>query len=409
MSYQRLYEISDDLINLSSDLTFTRSEIFGALEPSTQVATVLKGARGIGKSTVVLQFLADKKKKGHKAFYFSADSALLNQTLAELALEYSRRGGQYLAIDEIHYIENWQGQVKTILDAFPSLKVIVSGSSSLSLATQGADLSRRHSVIHARGLSFREYIDKNYGITLSIYKLDELLNNVESIVSDILRLFKARGLDILDIFSDFLKTGYFLSKSNFDRDNQYYASLIQTMNSIIDIDVPSAHQDVDSMGRNNIKKLLKHIALKCPFTPNISELGRNLSISNDNVLKKYLLYLCESEILNNIYCSNKSHKDFQKPEKILLNNTNYCYAFETQPLLGTIRETYAASVLSYLGELTAPTHGDFCLNQKWIFEVGGPSKNKKQIRFQDHSYVLADQFLSADKNKIPLWILGFFW
>lgn len=409
MSYQRLHEISDDLIHLSSDLAFTRSEIFRVLEPSTQVVTVLKGARGIGKSTVILQFLAAKKQEGHKVFYFSADSALLNQTLAELALEYSRRGGQYLAVDEIHHIENWQGQVKTILDSFPSLKVIVSGSSSLSLATQGADLSRRHFVIHAKGLSFREYVYKNYGLKLSIYQLEELLNNVENIVPTILRLFKARSLDILEVFSDFLKTGYFLSKSNFDIDNQYYASLIQTMNSIIDIDVPSAHQDVDSAGRNNMKKLLKHIALKCPFTPNISELGRNLGISNDNTLKKYLLYLCENEILNNIYFSNKSHKDFQKPEKILLNNTNYCYAFESQPLIGTIRETYAASVLSYLGELTAPTSGDFCLNQKWIFEVGGPSKSNKQIRFQDHSYVLADQILSVDKNKIPLWILGFFW
>lgn len=138
-------------------------------------------------------------------------------------------------------------------------------------------------------------------------------------------------------------------------------------------------------------------------------MASDLGLTNANILKKYLFYLDEAEILLNLYASNKSHKDFPKPQKIFLNNTNFAFSFNKEPNIGTIRETYAANCLSTLGELTAPTQGDLCLDAKYTFEVGGKNKNNKQIKGIKNSYVLVDDVLSANYGHIPLWLLGFLW
>lgn len=409
MSYQRLNEISDDLITSIKDYTYARSELFLSLAPASKNVTILKGARGIGKSTLLLQFLLKKRDENNRVLYISADSTLIDKSLVELVHEYYKRGGEYLAIDEIHKYENWQAEVKTILDSFPNIKLIVSGSSSLSLDYATADLSRRHIMLHAKGLSFREYVNKNYALNIKKFPLSELLSLTEEITLEVAKKFRTLKLDLLEIFKMYLYEGYFLTRDNYPTVALYYDSLLNSINSVIDVDLQSIYRDIDGISKQNIKKLLRHIAVKCPFVPNISELSRNLSIANDNSLKKYLYYLSESEVLMNLYAANKSHKDFQKPQKIFLNNTNYCYAYYATPDLGTIRETFVANCLGECGDLTAPTFGDFCLNEDIVFEVGGRSKNKRQVSKIKNAYVFCDDIMSVEHDKIPLWLLGFLW
>ncbi len=410
MSYQTLSKLSRDLISEAQSLRFIRKELFERLEPPTQNVVILKGARGVGKSTVIKQYLAFKQEAGCRVLYFSADSIYLDSRLADMAMEYNDRGGEYLAIDEIHrYTGDWQKELKTIIDSFPHMKVIVSGSSAISLDYATADLSRRHLMIHATGLSFREYLSLSLGIDFIIHPLSDLLQNSEDICYTICKTFSKEKIDLLHHFHNYLQEGYFLTRSHYPTQDIYFESLINTINGVIDSDISYVHHDVDPVARDKIKAILKHIATKCPFTPNISEVAQNIGLSNDNTLKKYLLYLNEGEILLNLYPSNKSHKDFPKPQKIFLNNTNFAYALKKESNIGTIRETFVANCLSGLGNLTAPLQGDFCLNNELTFEVGGKTKNKKQIRGIKNSYVLADNTLSADADIIPLWLLGFLW
>ncbi len=409
MSFQRLSEISDDLITEAANFAFVRSELFTALNPPKQNVIILKGARGIGKSTLIQQFLLDRRKTGSKVLYVSADSTLLDMSLAQFAHEYQKRGGVYLAFDEIHKYDAWQAEVKTILDSFPSLKLLISGSSSTSLDYAAADLSRRHIMLNAKGLSFREYAVKTYQLNLASYSLKNILANAEDITQQITKVFRQSGVDLLEFFKTYLRCGYFLSRDNYYTEALYYDSLLNSINSVIDSDLPYAHNEIDSLSKQKIRLLLKHIAAKCPFTPNISELSRSLDISNDNTLKKYLHYLNEGEILANLYAINKSHKDFQRPQKIFLNNTNYVYAYEEAPLIGTVRETFAANCLETQGDLTAPTFGDFSLNEQWTFEIGGRSKNKRQLKSVKQGYVFADNILSVEHDNLPLWLLGFLW
>ncbi len=410
MSYQVLTEISEASIYEAQLLPYVRKTLFARLDPPKQNATILKGARGVGKSTVIKQFLAERQREGFKVFYLSADSIFLKNNLAELAMDYYKRGGVYLAIDEIHrYPAKWQSEVKTILDSFSRLKLILSGSSSLTLDYAASDLSRRHVMVHAKGLSFREYIAKMCNIELNVYALPDLLLNAAEICHATVKELSKNNIDLLQLFHAYLRSGYFLSRDNYTSEIIYFNSLINTINSIIDTDLSYVHHDIDQIAREKIKNILRHIAVKCPFTPNISELSRDLNIANDNVVKKYLFYLDEGEILINLYAKNTTHRDFQRPQKIFLNNTNFAYAFSLNPDVGTLRETFVANCLKDLGMLTAPEKGDFCLNEDLVFEVGGKSKKLHQIKSIKDSYVLADNVMSVEERKLPLWLLGFLW
>tara|TARA_B100001094_G_scaffold234997_1_gene230017 strand:- start:767 stop:1996 length:1230 start_codon:yes stop_codon:yes gene_type:complete len=406
MSYQILSEISSDLITEAESLKFVRESLLNKLEPPEQNASILRGARGIGKSTVVLQYLSKRQGEGKKVLYISADSTLLDQSLSQVALEFNKRGGDYLAIDEIHRYPKWQDDLKTIIDAFRKLKVIVSGSSAIELDAHGSDLSRRHQVISGLGLSFREYIQKNCDLVLPTISFHQLTTEYEEISFEVTKQFAEVKLDLLLQFKAYLRSGYFISRENYKTDAIYFASLINSINTIIDADLPSVHSEIDSLGRERIKQLLKSIAKKCPFTPNISELGRSLGIANDNTLKKYLFYLDQGEVLLNLYKKNRTHKDFPKPQKILFANTNYAFAYFSNPEVGTIREIFSAGVLKHLGDITSPDVGDILFNDDYLFEIGGRSKNHKQIKKIQNHFVLADDILIPEKQKIPLWMLG---
>ncbi len=409
MSYEILTKLSADLLRQSEILPFIRQAIFERLEPPIQNVVILKGARGVGKSTVIKQFLVSKQAQ-HRVFYVSADSIFLDERLADLVMQYNDRGGEYIAIDEIHkYPGDWQRELKTIIDSFPRIKVIVSGSSSLKLDFAIADLSRRHIMLHVKGLSFREYIQLLYGFEFKSHALKELIHNADEFCHMVRQSFMDQRIDLLNCFHTYLQEGYFLTRSNYPSQEIYYDSLVGTMNSIIDVDISYVHRDVDPVARDKIKSILRHISAKCPFIPNISKLATDLNLGNDNVLKKYLFYLSEGEVLLNLYPSNKSHKDFPKPQKIFLNNTNFSYALKAEPNLGTLRETFVANCLNGLGELTAPDQGDFCLDGNTIFEVGGKNKNRKQLKGITNSHVLADNILSVEHGHLPLWLLGFLW
>jgi len=404
-----LNQISTELIKEASMYTYVRAGLFNMLDPPKQNIVILRGARGIGKSTLLLQYLSEQQYRGHKVLYVSADSAIIPDTLAKLAYDFYFSGGEYLAIDEIHKYIGWQPEAKTIIDSFPKLKVLVSGSSSLNLDYAAADLSRRHIMLQAKGLSFREFLNKNYLTQFRAYDLVEILTNAEDLAVDIMQQLRIHKIDLIELFHLYLQEGYFITRDKYKSEGIYYSSLINTINSVIDSDLPSVYHDLDNLSIQKIKLLLKHVAQKCPFTPNIKELSSHLGIAKDNTLKKYLQYLHDGEVLLNLYPVNKSHKDFLKPQKIFLNNSNYAYAFGNNPEIGTIRETFVANCLNGLGDLTAPTYGDFCLDNNWTFEVGGKTKTKKQIKDINNSYVLADDILWANKDIIPLWLLGFLW
>ena len=82
----------------------------------------------------------------------------------------------------------------------------------------------------------------------------------------------------------YLKEGYFPSRIDYQSVGPYYQSLLNSLAKVIEEDIFLNCDGIDKTSIQNMKRLLRHIAGKCPFTPNISELSRSLSIANDNTL-----------------------------------------------------------------------------------------------------------------------------
>lgn len=409
MGYNNLRQISDDLISEVSNLTFIRREIFDYLMPPKKKVVIVRGPRGVGKTTTILQFLAAQKGSGKHVLYLSADSVFLTDSLEHTAMKFYSAGGEYLAVDEVHKYPQWERHVKSFLDSFPMMKLIVSGSSSLSIESKSVDLSRRHLMLNLRGLSFREYLLMNHQIDLDIYTLDQIISRHEDISYEIYQKTKEIKIDLIDQFHVYLREGYFPSRLNYISVWQYYQSLLNSMLKVVEEDIFLSRDGIDKQSIQNMKRLLRHISAKCPFIPNISELSRSLSIASDNSLKKYLFLLSEADILRNLYRHDKSHRDFPRPEKVFLENSNYMYAHTTDAEIGNVRETFIANALSKNHNITAPRQADFLVDDRYHFEVGERSKKKRQIKNIPNSYLVADDILHGSQNTLPIWVFGFLW
>ena len=356
------------------------------------------GARGVGKTTYILNYLKNNPLSLSKKFYLSADNIVLsNSSLIEIAKEFSSKGGELLAIDEIHKYKNFEIELKQIYDMLP-LKVIFSGSSAIELEHAKADLSRRAVIYRVNGLSFREFLEFKKGITLDSYSLDDILTKHTDIAFEIVNKVKP-----LEFWEEYLKYGYY--PFYFENPNRYSIKLNETINTAIEVDIPSIFK-IKYEYIINLKKLVKLICSSEPFTLNIQELSSKIGIDRDT-LYLYFEYLHRGKILNVIRAKSKGDNLFSKPDKIYLNNPNLNYSYCNQATIGMIRETIFTTLLKTNHDLSIPKKGDFLVNEKYLFEVGGKNKSFKQIKDIPNSFVVADDIEIGFGNKIPLWLFGF--
>jgi hypothetical protein len=357
----------------------------------------LFGARGVGKTTYILNYLKNSKVSIGKKLYISADNIELYDTsLVEIAKNFSAIGGEILAIDEIHKYKNFEIELKQIYDMLP-LKVIFSGSSAINLEYAKADLSRRATIYRINGLSFREFLEFKTGIKLDSYSLDEILERHSEIAFDILTRLKP-----LEFFKEYLESGYY--PFYFDNPSKYAIKLNETINTAIEVDIPSIFK-IKYEYVTNLKKLVKLICSSEPFTLNIKELSKKIGIDRET-LYLYFDYLHRGKILNVVRSKTKGDNIFLKPDKVYLNNTNLNYSYCKEASIGMIRETAFATFLVDF-DISIPKKGDFLVDEKYLFEIGGKNKSFKQIKDIEHSFVVADDIEVGFGSKIPLWLFGF--
>jgi len=356
------------------------------------------GARGVGKTTYILNYLKNSSIPFSKKLYLSADNiGLSNSSLVEIAKEFSAKGGEILAIDEIHKYKNFEIELKQIYDMLP-LKVIFSGSSAIELEHAKADLSRRAVIYRVNGLSFREFLEFKKDITLKSYSLEEILQEHSDIAFEIVSKVKP-----LEFWEEYLQYGYY--PFYFENPKRYNIKLNETINTAIEVDIPSIFK-IKYEYIVNLKKLVKLICSSEPFTLNIQELSNKIGIDRDT-LYLYFEYLHRGKIFNVIRAKSKGDNIFSKPDKVYLNNPNLNYSYCSQATIGMIRETTFTTFLKPHHELSIPKKGDFLVDEKYLFEVGGKNKSFKQIKDVPNSFVVADNIEIGFWNKIPLWLFGF--
>lgn len=362
----------------------------------------IRGPRGIGKSTLLRQYIKHNYKPGsEEVLYCSMDWVYFSShSLLETAKNFYQRGGKLLVIDEAHKYENWSREVKEIAETYPSLQLMLSGSSLLKLLDGDADLSRRCRGYDMPGLSYREYLQFYHGIELPTYSLNEILTSPNEIVSEITNSCRP-----LQYFHEYLKKGYYPFYLTNPID--YYALIEQIENYVIDVELPQQRK-VNPINCRKIKALLNVISQMVPFDVDISKLATISQLQRNTVIE-YLNHLADAKLINLLYSDLMTLKKMQKPDKIYLENPNMLYALATTPVnIGTARECFVVNQLSYSHTIEyGKNQGDFKVDGKWVFEVGGENKNFDQIANIPNSYILADNIESAHGNKLPLWIMGF--
>lgn len=356
------------------------------------------GARGTGKTTAVLQYLDSLPLVFEQKLYFSADSITLsNIRLYDIADEFSKSGGKVLAIDEIHKYKNYEHDLKEIYD-FLDLQIIFSGSSAMQIEHKKADLSRRAVLYRVQGLSFREFLELKLEREFQSVSLDEILHNHMSIANEITKEIKPFAF-----FQEYLNSGYY--PYYFANQNTYGIKLEETINTVIESDLPI----IFNIEPQNIQKLKQLTSLICgakPYELNITELASRIGI-NRTTLYQYIEYLSLGNVFYPLKAKAKSDTVFSKPSKLYLNNTNLSAYYCNERDVGATRELFFASQLRVNHTLFYPTKGDFLVDSKYTFEVGGKDKSFAQIKDMPNSFIAADDIEVGFGNKIPLWLFGF--
>ena len=351
----------------------------------------LVGPRGVGKSTMILQYIKEHRDLRH-ILYIGADHLYFSShTLFETVDEFAKEGGEQIFIDEIHKYENWSRELKQIYDSHPDLKVGFTGSSVLDIYKGFSDLSRRAPVFMMQGLSFREYLQLFHDIKVPVYTLDDVL------------ALKAKVADVshpLPLFRDYLQRGYY----PFSGESDFGIRLRQVINQTMEVDIPQyAHMNA-STGRK-LKKLLAVIAQSVPFKPVMDSLATVVGVSR-NVLPDYFLYMEQAGMIGQLRDDTGGIRGVGKVEKVYLDNTNMAYLLGGDAAdVGNIRETFFFSQMRVVSDVVSSHISDFEIDGK-TFEVGGKNKGKKQLSEAKEGYVVKDDIEFGSSNIIPLWAFG---
>ena len=359
----------------------------------------LRGARGVGKTTLLLQKICESGSERDASLYLSLDSVWLDvKEIYLLAEHHVQHGGTRLVLDEVHYVKDWQKIVKNLYDDFRGLKIAYTGSSLLRLKARQGDLSRRQVGYELPGLSFREFLKFEGVMDWEPVPLEDVLSGHLDIAREI-----TKKVRILPLFERYFRSGYY--PFYLEKTVKYEERIRQVVNQTLDSDWPSV-EDITPETIRKARKMLRILASMPPQTPKMSRLYAELGTERQHGLK--ILYALERAGLLNLLAADFDALDnLSSPEKIYCENTNLMYALTSDADIGTARETFFANQLSNGHVLTYPKKGDFLVDDRWLFEVGGSGKGFSQIKDMPDSYVAADDIEVGIGNKIPLWLFGF--
>ena len=394
---QRIYEIQERRLK-STDTAFHRF-LFSQINWNARLISI-EGARGTGKTTMMFQRIKESFPNANQALYVSLDNLwFANHSLVDLVDYHVMHGGTNLFLDEVHYHKDWQTLLKNLYDDYPQLSLVYSGSSLLKISKDGGDLSRRQVVYSLPGLSFREYLVFEKLCKLPMLPLEELhANHV-----DLARKVSSSCGAVQSAFDRYLLSGYYPFYK--EPGDGYEERLQQIVAQVLESDYPSIDNALPSTTRR-IRKMLMILAETPPQTPNISQLCLELETDYKQGMK--MLYaLDRARLLNLLEASGATLKNLSRPAKIYCENPNLMHALVPEADIGTIRECFFFNQLRVKHQVVYPSQGDFWVDGKYLYEIGGRKKSFSQIKDIPNSFLAVDNTEIGHGNRIPLWCFGF--
>ncbi len=366
-------------------------------------ALCIYGARGTGKTTLMIQDYHKRYANVKEALYITADHiSVISHGLYEVADQYFKYGGKALYIDEIHKYPNWSLELKNIIDVYGDKQIIFSGSSSLLLQKGKGDLSRRVVYYKLKGLSFLEFIYFSKNIKLKSLTIDEIIENHLSIAAN----YNSQ-IPMLQLFRDYINYGYY---PFFLEDTESYHNKINNIIEKIIFEDIVVIYNLQQTNLHALKKILWLIGTSQPFVPNIERISRDLGIARESVYN-YLEYLEKVGLITFVRKPGYGLKLVRKPAKIFMENCgliiNITEETGLEAIKGSLRETFFVNQLIDETKIKIPSKGDFLVNNKYTFEIGGKNKSFSQIKDEDNAYLVLDDIEIGFGNKIPLYLFGF--
>jgi len=364
---------------------------------------LIKGEKGVGKTTLMTQRILQQfgATNTTDVLYASLDNIYFSTNqLLDFIEQFHAQGGKYLFLDEVHKYKGWSIEIKNAYDEFTDMHFVLSGSSLMNLNDGQADLSRRCIPYAMPGLSFREYIAMFHNKVFLPKTLSEVLTDGNRICAEV----KAQ-LHPLPLFAEYLQYGHYPFFK--EGKNNYYIRLENIVDTILNVELPQL-RGLDVANIRKIKALLAILATNVPFSVDTVKLSAMAELSRTTLLQ-YFQYLSEARLINLLYADATNVKKLQKPDKIYLENTNLLHALSLARVNeGTERETFFVNQLSHKHIVEySKTSADFTIDHQYTFEVGGRSKDGKQIAGVPNSFIAADGEEYVLGNKIPLWLFGF--
>ena len=350
------------------------------------------GPRGVGKTTMVLQYIKENLDPNETLYVQTDDIYFANNTLLELAEEFSKNRGKHLFIDEIHKYTGWSQALKSIYDYFPQMKVVFTGSSILDILKGSADLSRRALMFKMQGLSFREYLYLFHNIEVEKYSLQDILEH---------KTDKFPVRHPLPLFKDYLRRGYYPFGTN---DTMFLQRLKQVIIQTLETDIP-IYANMNVATGKKLGKLLKIISQSVPFKPNFTKIAGMLEASRNNI-DDYCYFMEQAGLIMQLRDMGEGIGQLGKVDKVYIDNTNLIFALaEENPKTGNIRETFFFNQMRVKNDVYRSEKGDFNINNI-TFEIGGKNKSQEQIKDLKNAYIVKDDIEYGYQNVLPLWAFG---
>jgi predicted AAA+ superfamily ATPase len=364
------------------------------------------GPRGVGKTTLILQYLKENHADNPKAIYLLADNVFFekNDLFNFVRDFYLKQGGRLVCIDEIHRYENWNQELKNIYDSFPDMKIIFSGSSSVDLVQGKHDLSRRGVVYNLPGFSFREYLLFETGQDLEVFSLDDIFSEHEKI-----NMKLAKIENVLMHFNNYLSVGYYPFYRETKEVGLYYQKINNVIDKIIYEDITSFYK-LKTQNLVVFKQMLVFLATISPGEVNVHKLANSLG-KNYETVANYLEILNEASLVRFLGISKSGYALIRTAKKVYLDNTNLYGAINfnlgKEIQIGTMRENFMLNQLQNAGlNPTFSNVGDMKVSGV-ILEIGGKNKKIDQIKNIKSSFLVVDDILVGNEKQLPLYMFGF--
>lgn len=355
--------------------------------------TALVGPRGVGKTTLLLQYIKLNLNL-NDTLYVNAESIYFaSNTLFDTAMKFVQQGGKHLFIDEVHKYASWATELKMIYDNLPELQVVFTGSSILDIYKGASDLSRRVLIYTMQGMSFREYLNMKQGLDLPAYSLEQILQHQVKVLDKVEHP--------LPVFGEYLRQGYY----PFYSDMGFYVRLNQIVSMTLETDIPQYANYSIAVSRK-LKELMQVVADSVPFKPNLTSIATTLNVDRKN-LPDYFDLMARAGLIAALRESTTGIRKLGKVEKLYLDNTNLSYALSSNtPEIGNLRETFFLNQMRVNYQVTNSPISDFLIDGK-TFEIGGKKKGQKQIADAAEGYIVKDDIEIGFGNVLPLWTFGF--